>query len=247
MGVSIMPISWKGIGHKEHLEEHRMEGSKLRELILGGQDGLVNVLGLVLGVAGATSDTRIVVVAGLAALAAESISMAAVAYTSEKAAKAYYESELEREKREVEETPEEEREEIRRIYAEKGFKGRDLERAVKVITSDKGLWVDVMMKEELGLHERSNSPFSDALLVGFATVIGAAVPLLPFLLAPVASAIWVSVAFTCVVLFLVGAYKARVTAGSWVKAGLEMAAIGFAAAMLGYWIGAAVGASPLFS
>jgi VIT1/CCC1 family predicted Fe2+/Mn2+ transporter len=218
----------------------------MRELILGGQDGLVNVLGLVLGVAGATSEKNIVIAAGLAALAAESISMAAVAYTSSKAQSSYYERERRREEEEIRDVPEEEREEIRRIYSAKGFKGRDLERAVEIITSKESTWTDIMMSEELKLEKPERPPLEEAAVVGAATVIGSAIPLIPFFFMPVASAMWISVALTCGVLFGVGAYKARVTVGSWWKSGAELAAIGLAAALLGYWIGSAVGASPLF-
>lgn len=238
---------FSGIRHKVHLEQHRMVGSKMRELILGGQDGLVNVLGLVLGVAGATTSTRIVVIAGLAALAAESLSMAAVAYTSSNAAKAYYVREKAREYQEVKDDPEEEREEIRRIYQAKGFSGTLLNRVVEHITREEDRWVDVMMKEELELTEEKSDSLSQAGLVGLSTIIGSLVPLLPFFFMPVAPAIPVSVVLTCAVLFGVGAFKARVTVGTWWKAGLEMAVIGLAAAILGYGIGVWLGASPLFT
>ncbi|MFH1200471.1 MAG: VIT1/CCC1 transporter family protein, partial [Candidatus Micrarchaeota archaeon] len=202
------------------------------------------MLGLVLGVAGATSEKNIVIAAGLSALAAESISMAAVAYTSSKAARAYYEGEKKREYGEIREVPSEEREEIRRIFAEKGFSGRDLGRAVKIITSNDDRWVDVMMSDELRLEKPERPAFDEAAVVGVATVIGSAIPLTPFFLMPVALAMWVSVALTCAVLFGVGAYKAMVTVGSWWKSGAELAIIGLIAALLGYLIGAAVGASP---
>ena len=106
-----------------HTDAHRYTSS-LADVILGGQDGLVNVLGIVLGVAAATHDARIVLVAGLAATFAESISMAAVAYTSSLAETAHYESELEREYRHVRMVPAVEKGEIREIYQQKGWKGK---------------------------------------------------------------------------------------------------------------------------
>src|SRR3990167_8346806 len=106
-----------------HGEKHSNLGSDLRDMILGGQDGLVNVLGVILAVTTATQDPKIVILAGLAATFAESISMAAVGYTSSKAAREFYYKELEREKREIREIPDEERNEIREIYERKGFKG----------------------------------------------------------------------------------------------------------------------------
>ena len=108
----------------------------LAEVILGGQDGLVNVLGVILGVAAATQDARIVIAAGLAATFAESISMGAVAYTSTLANDDLYLSEREREYRHIHLAPDVEIEEIRDIYRRKGFEGETLEKIVEVITSN---------------------------------------------------------------------------------------------------------------
>ena len=136
-------------------------GSLLRQVILGGQDGLVNVLGIVLGVAGATSNSGIVLVAGLAATAAESISMAAVAYTSAKAQRDFYYKELEREKWEIKHMREDEVEEIRVIYRKKGFSGKKLEDAVQTIISDENRWLEEMMTSEA---RASRLPFAVGLL-----------------------------------------------------------------------------------
>src|SRR3989338_4655258 len=122
-------------------------GTALRDVILGGQDGLVNVLGVILAIAVATSEARIVIIAGLAATFAESVSMAAVAYTSTKAARDFYRSEREREQREIETVPEVERKEVRNIYFKKGFRGGLLGQIVSKITSDKKLWLELMMRE----------------------------------------------------------------------------------------------------
>src|SRR5512137_3007566 len=106
-------------------------GSGLSDVILGGQDGLVNVLGVILGVAAATGSTYIVLVAGLAAAVAESVSMGAVAYTSTLADADYYESERAREYRHINELPQLEKDEVRTIYAKKGFKGELLDHIVE--------------------------------------------------------------------------------------------------------------------
>jgi VIT1/CCC1 family predicted Fe2+/Mn2+ transporter len=106
-------------------------------VILGGQDGLVNVLGVILGVAAATGATPIVLVAGLSTTFAESISMAAVAYTATLAEADLYESERARELRHLGRAPELEREEIRQIYRQKGFDDELVERVVEAITADK--------------------------------------------------------------------------------------------------------------
>ncbi len=128
----------KGVAHNH---EPNKVGSEMRDIILGGQDGLVNVLGVVLAIAAATIDTKTIIIAGLAATFAESISMAAVAYTSTKAERDYYNRQLETEKREISDIPDIERKEIRDIYFAKGFRGRQLVNIVKKITSNKKLWM----------------------------------------------------------------------------------------------------------
>ncbi|MBI2579438.1 MAG: VIT1/CCC1 transporter family protein [Candidatus Aenigmarchaeota archaeon] len=223
------------------MEHHGRSGSKLRDIILGGQDGLVNVLGVILAVASAMNDARIVIIAGLAATFAESISMAAVAYTSSKAEKDFYKSELEREKYEMKHMPGTERREVRDIYHRKGFRGKLLNDIVKKITSSKKLWLDVMMKEELNLQGGSSSPSKGALIVGFSALAGSVIPLVAFFLVPVQQAVLISLAVSTATLFITGAIKARITVGNWIRSGIEMAAIGMAAALVGYALGAALG------
>ncbi len=223
------------------------EGSLLRQIILGGQDGLVNVLGIVLGLAGAvvvnpSISSSAVIVGGLAATFAESISMAAVAYTSGKAQRDFYFKELSREKREMEEVPEIERQEIRLIYMKKGFRGKQLEGIVDKITGDKKMWLDTMMTEELNLSEsREINPLREAVVVGLASFVGSLIPLAPFFFMQVNAAIAPSLGMTAFVLFLAGAYKGKTTAGEWWKTGIEMMVIGMAAAFIGYLVGSWAG------
>jgi len=213
----------------------------LRDFILGGQDGLVNVLGIILGVAVATGDVRIVIIAGLAATFAESISMAAVAYTSTKAAKDYYKKELEKEIREIREIPEAEKKEIYDIYYRKGFRGPLLATIVRKITSNKKIWLDTMMSEELHMYkEEYQNPAKSAAVVFIAAMIGSIVPILPFLFMPINAAVIGAIVVSLLALFIAGAYKARITVGEWWKGGLEIAIIGLAAALIGYVIGAAL-------
>ncbi len=117
-------------------EKHRTNNS-LRDVILGGQDGLVNMLGISLGVVAAGGSTHVLIVTGLAAAITESISMGAVAYTSFGSDRDFYLAEKEREQREIASRPGEERQEIREIYAAKGFKGELLENVVETITSNR--------------------------------------------------------------------------------------------------------------
>jgi vacuolar iron transporter family protein len=226
------------ISHPEdHRDPHR-KSSALSDIILGGQDGLVNVLGVILGVAAATSDPQIVLVAGLAATFAESVSMGAVAYTSTMADADFYESEREREYRHIREMPHLERNEIRAIYFEKGFRDDLLENIVDTITTNPDIWVAVMMAEEhlLTPVDRTQA-LRAAIVVGISAVVGSLIPLVPFVLLPVSTSIWVSILVTALVLYVVGAYKARTTVGSPWKSGLEMAVIGTVSALVGYAVG----------
>jgi VIT1/CCC1 family predicted Fe2+/Mn2+ transporter len=215
------------------------QASGLSDVILGGQDGIVNVLGVILGVAAATQDAWVVMVAGLAATFAESVSMAAVAYTSRQADAAYFEAERAREYRHIEIAPHLETEEIREIYAQKGFQGELLDRIVATITADRDVWVAVMMAEEHGLApvDRSTA-LRSAFVVGVAAVIGSLIPLVPFVFLPVGMSMLVSILLTALVLFVVGVYKAKTMVGHPGKSGLEMALIGTLSALVGYLIGA---------
>ncbi len=226
--------------HKEH--HSGKSGYNLRDIILGGQDGLVNVLGVILAVAIATQDSKIIIIAGLAATFAESVSMAAVAYTSSKAVNDYYKGQLEKEKQEMKEVPEIERREIYNIYRRKGFSGQILSSIVRKITSNKKLWLKTMMEEELHLYpDEYESPGRDAAIVGFSAVIGSLVPLLAFFFVGVQAGIILSLIFSVIVLFVTGAIKNHITIGNPVRGGIEMAAIGMTAALVGYAIGAVLG------
>ncbi len=236
-----MEITKRAVAHMEK-ETGKGFGSLLRQIILGGQDGIVNTLGLILGVAAATNSTKLIIVAGLAATMAESMSMAAVAYTSSKAEKEYYQSELEREKWEIKHLPEIETEEIRIIYYKKGFRGKQLNDIVKRITSDKKLWLDTMMNEELRLSEsKDKKPMREGVIVGVSSVAGSLVPLLPFFFFSVSMAAPASLLVSMAVLFLVGVIKSKLTVGRWIKSGAEMAAIGTISALLGYLVGVLLG------
>ncbi len=210
-------------------------------MILGGQDGIVNVLGVVLGVAAASGDSKIIIAAALATTFAESLSMAAVAYTSTLADRDFYESQVEREKEHIRKFSAIEREEIRRIYEAKGFTGKQLDEIVDTITSDEQRWVDVMLAEELKVSPVEESGLlKTAVIVGFAAVVGSLIPVAPFFGLPVWMAMWAAIALAGASLFIVGAYKATVTVGIWWKSGLQMLGIGLVTALVSYAIGYAI-------
>ena len=210
----------------------------LRDIILGGQDGLVNVLGIVLAMAIATADSKLVLLAGLAATFAESLSMAGVGYTSAVAARDYYYSKLKKEEEETKRDKQHAVSACTKIYQEKGLSGDLLKRVVHKICSNKKVMLKTLMKEEwdLSLSEHKN-PVMEAVVIGVSAIIGSLIPLAPFFFIPVSTAIWVSLIASIATLFITGAVKAKLTVGSWFRSGLEVTLICMGAALLGFIIG----------
>jgi predicted membrane protein (TIGR00267 family) len=237
--ITLPPLPPTKLGEViKHLEP-RAPSAALADIILGGQDGLVNTLGVILGVAAASADPRIVIAAGFAATFAESISMGAVAYTSTLAEHDHYRAEFERERREIREIPKAEEDEVRTVFTAWGFTGDLLEQAVAQVIKNEEAWVDLMMRNELKLAPIENSnALRVALVVGISAFIGSLIPLLPFLLMPIGSAVVTSMTVSALALFGVGAYKARITVGRPMRSGLQMAVIGIVSALAGYFIGA---------
>lgn len=218
-------------------KENHSTSNSLRDVILGGQDGLVNMLGIALGVVAAGGSTHVLVVTGIAAAITESISMGAVAYTSFGSDRDFYLAEKKREQNEISSRPEEEREEIREIYAAKGFGGQLLDDVVSTITSNRETWVNTMMDEELHLQPvEQHSLLRSALIVTVATLIGHLIPLVPFMVVTRTPAIIAAIAVSALTLFAVGVYSAKSLIGDWRKSGLQMVAIGLGAAALGFLI-----------
>ncbi|MGI0141041.1 MAG: VIT1/CCC1 transporter family protein [Candidatus Micrarchaeales archaeon] len=229
-------------------DEKHSRPTLLSNFILGSQDGLVNVLGIILGVAAATSDVRIIFVAALAALGAESISMGAVAYTSTVARRQHYLKEVVREKEEMVELPKLEREEVRKVFKAWGYVGKKLEHATDIITSNKKAWLEFMMAHELNLAPVNEKEAINSFWVVFtSTIVGSIVPLVPFIYftRSIFTGEIASIVLSGAVLFGIGVYEARTTVGSlWVR-GLQMAAIGLTAGFAGYLIGHFIGAIPI--
>jgi VIT1/CCC1 family predicted Fe2+/Mn2+ transporter len=220
------------------IEPYHQRKNWFADLILGGQDGLVNVLGIILGVTAANGSNQILLAASLAAGLAEAVSMAAVSYTSQQSNKNHYEKEKRREYYEVDHEPDEEKREIREIYRQRGFKGNVLEDIVKTITADKNVWVSTMMTDELGLEpvETANIVKS-SFLVGLSAVVGSLIPVLPFFFLAGRPAVVISLIMAGFALFVVGMYQAKIIAGNWWKSGLQMTGIGLGSALVGFLIG----------
>ena len=223
-------------------EHHVTKGGLIREAVLGLQDGVVSNLGIVLGVSGAIADSKIVLISGVAAVFAEAVSMFFSQYAASKSIQEFRERELDIERKEIELLPGHERQEIRDIYFDKGFRGKMLEAIVKKITSNKKVWLETMEREELTwVPPNEGKPLRDAAIVGGVAFLAGIVPVAPFAFLPVYSAILASLALVAVTLFLAGAVKTIVTGGSWLKRGAEMLLIGAISAAIGYAVGIMLG------
>ena len=218
----------------------------LADFILGSQDGIVNVLGILLGLVAATSDTRIILIAALAALAAESISMGAVAYTSTLARRHLYVSEVQRELAEMREVPELEREEVRVILRQWGYEGPEVEEMLARIEKKPKAMLDIMMAFELNLNEIAPEQARDTgLVVLGSTVVGSIIPVLPFFFLghTLVTAAYISILLSGAMLFGIGWYEARQNLGSrWEGAG-RMILIGLGAGFAGFLVGHFIGGS----
>jgi VIT1/CCC1 family predicted Fe2+/Mn2+ transporter len=210
----------------------------VRDVILGGQDGLVNVLGLVLGMAVATGDTRIVVTAGLAALLAESIAMGGVAFTASGAERQLAVTTRERIGREqLARAASRARERRRRLEAGLATVA-DVDAALAEADREASAWRDELEALRVEMAPlRETRPIRAAAVVGLSTAAGSAVPLLPFILLPIGLAPIVALSAGGVVLAVAGMERARLTGGDVLRAAAEMVAIGLVSAFAGYLIG----------
>ena len=227
-------------GRPSYLDEagHSPKGKAIREVVYGATDGLVTSLGFVIGVFGALHDSRIILITGIAGASAGSFSMGFSAYLSSKSQAEFFLAEIDRERKEMKEMPDKEKEEIRKIYRAKGFHGNELEMVVNRITSNPSVWLRVMMEEELGLLVES---FENPWIVGLVTAAsyGAAafLPILPYAATlPQQAFLW-SVGISIAALFTLGAGKTHWTRLSPWRSGLEITGVGLIAALVGYCIG----------
>lgn len=214
--------------------------SYVGDAVLGAIDGCVTTFAVVSGVIGAHLPHGVALVLGLANLCADGVSMAVSNYQKAKSDVERTAQARRREERHIEVVPEGEREEIRQIFAQKGFAGPLLEEIVAVITRDRQRWVDTMLTEELGLQLDRPVPWKAALATFAGFFLAGMIPLLPFLVplpltAPSLS--WGSAAATGATFFLIGVLKGRVLSRPMLASGLETLLIGGGAASLAYIVG----------
>jgi VIT1/CCC1 family predicted Fe2+/Mn2+ transporter len=224
---------------RRHPEVHASGGDAVRDLILGMSDGLTTPFALAAGLAGAASSNLLVVIGGLAEIAAGSISMGLGGYLAAKSLADTYHRELARETEETHTMPAEERAEVWRIFRDYGLRGVALEQATSAVTANRDAWVRFMMREELGLEEPApRAALWSAARIAGAYVVAGIIPLAPYLM-PVSldSALRLSIVVTGIALAIFGAIKGRYTGAAPLNAAVQTLAIGGAAAAVAYWIG----------
>jgi predicted membrane protein (TIGR00267 family) len=225
-------------------EHHRLGDpmrARLREAVFGTQDGLISTVGALTGIAAGTRDAGAVVVAGFVIVVVESLSMAAGSYLSSKSQQQYLARILKEEEEEIATEPEKERQEIWEMYRSRGWPDEEIEIIARRLMSNPKLLLEDMAHKELGIFPGAlERPLANAVVMGGAYVVGGLVPVLPYLILPLHTAMPTSIGGTLLGLFLFGGLKGRIVRQRWWRSGLEMLSVAGAAALAGYLIGLAV-------
>lgn len=217
----------------------------IEDFVYGGTDGVITTFAIVAGAFGASLSVSIILILGFANLLADGFSMSVGNYLSRRTNREYIEKERRKEEWSIDNLSEEEKEEIRKIYKNKGFEGDLLEDLVKVITAKRKVWIDTMMKEELELVDDKKEPKDTAFTTFVAFNILGLIPLSPFIviytigITSISSnnAFILSTIFTAISFFLIGIIKGRIVKISSIKSGLHTLVIGGIASMVAYTIG----------
>lgn len=227
--------------HKRYHDEdwHTPRGRQIREVVFGMNDGLVSTVGFVSGVTGSINNSRIILFTGMAAMLAGAVSMFLGAYLASKSQIEFFEREIEREKREIAEYPEKERQEIRDIFTDHGFTEDEVEMIVHRVTSDKDRWIKFMMRDELGIvDEDFESPVKAGVIMSASFITGGLPLILPYLfISESLSALKLSILIALVILLGLGIGKTVITKTHWLKSSAETVLLGSVAAGVGYIFG----------
>ena len=221
---------------------HKRGGGWLGDAIYGANDGLGAVFGIVSGVAGYTGGaaSNLVLISGLAGMLASALSMGSGAFLATKSEREVYQAEIGREKREIEEDPEEEQEELALFYQLKGFTEEESRLLASRLAEKPEQFLRTLAHEELGLSEDSfPNPLVAAVSATISTALGAFIPIIPFFFLSGITAIIVAAFISLVAHFAVGAAKTLVTGRSWFNSGMEMTVVGGVEAVITYVLGAA--------
>jgi vacuolar iron transporter family protein len=221
-----------------HLEQHFTGSATVGDIVIGMSDGLTVPFALAAGLSGAVAQTNLVLVAGVAEMAAGSIAMGLGGFLAARSEFEHYLSERKREVQEVKNVPEKEREEIREIFSGYGLTGEILEGAVKAVSANPDKWVDFMMRQELGLEQPDpKRALTSALTIGGAYIFGGLIPLAPYVFPiQIEQALLISVIVTLFALLIFGAVKARFTGVSIWRGALQTALVGGLAAGFAFLI-----------
>lgn len=224
--------NWEGMYHRH------TTGKYIGDLIYGANDGIITTFAVVAGAVGASFSPVVIIILGFANIFADGVSMGASNYLSLRSEQDYARAQRKKEEWEVDNLRAIEVDEIREIFEKKGFKGTDLSKAVEIITSDRRVWVDTMMKDELGIMEsKGDDPLKHGAATFAAFIMAGIVPLLAYLIPGVPNAFWTAITLGVISLFVVGALRSLVTAVSWLRGGAEMLLVGSGAALVAYIIG----------
>lgn len=209
---------------------HVRTGSWLGDAIYGVNDGLGSIFGLVSGVAGATAQTgatNIVLISGLAGTVASALSMGSGAYLAAKSEREVHDAEIAREREEMRNNMEEEREELELFYELKGLSRAEAQQIVAQLAQNPDEMLQELVQEELGLTaEKTTNPYISALSAGLSTAVGAFIPIIPFFFLTGVAAILAAAIISLLAHFAVGAAKSVITTRSWWSSGLEMTIVG---------------------
>ncbi|OIR00696.1 VIT family protein [mine drainage metagenome] len=224
--------------HLHHNEEHLKSSDLLTDIVIGMSDGLTVPFALAAGLSGAVDSTSVIIIAGIAEVAAGSIAMGLGGYLAGKTEQDHYSSELRKEYDEIENKTEVEKEEVRIVFREWGLSEDITEKATQEIIKDKNRWVDFMMKHELGLDKPDPKRAGrSAFNIGVAYIAGGLVPLSPyFFIKDSLDALKISVVITLVCLFIFGYFKSKITGINPFTGGLKVMLIGAAAAAAAFGI-----------
>jgi VIT1/CCC1 family predicted Fe2+/Mn2+ transporter len=228
----------KEISEPRHIEPHLKESTTMRDFVFGFGDGVNTSLGIAAGVGGADASSDIIILAALVAMFTGAKAMAVQNYLAVKSHRELLKSEIDRENWEIENRPEDERKEIEDIYKAKGFTGKDLDMIVNKIISDKKVWLDTMLTEELNLNlDIAGHPLKSALIMFVSFLVGGILPIIPFFFSTGLTPLLIAVGISLSASFIVGAVKSRMANTSLIKGGIEMAGLGTGIALIGYGIG----------
>ncbi|WP_336784615.1 VIT1/CCC1 transporter family protein [Paenibacillus sp. MMO-177] len=222
----------------KHIEKHFTATALIRDIVIGMSDGLTVPFALAAGLSGSVTGTKIVVIAGLAEIAAGSIAMGLGGYLAARTEQEHYENELERERREIVELPEFEKEEVAEVLREWGLQEDTVKSAVDQISNDPNRWVSFMMKHELGLEEpEPKRARNSSITIGLSYIVGGFIPLFPYMLIHRdAAALMVSVAATLTALFVFGYVKGKFTGSKPLKSATQTMLVGGMAAATAFAI-----------